>query len=92
MVQELCNVDANISRERGDAHHELTWPLDPLLETLLRFETSGELRALATKTFRMCDANASGRVDGWRMAPLMDAWPRGSYMRSLRMWSMWSRK
>jgi hypothetical protein len=31
--------------------------------------------------------SASGRVEGWRMAPDMAAWPRGSYIRRVRMWS-----
>ena len=36
--------------------------------------------------------SASGRVGGWRIAPLIDAWPRGSYMSSFRTWSRCSRK
>jgi len=36
--------------------------------------------------------SASDRVAGWRIAPLMDAWPRGSFMSSLRMPSMLAMK
>src|ERR1044072_4707264 len=36
--------------------------------------------------------SASGRVGGWRMAPLIAEWPRGSFMRNRRMWSRGSMK
>ena len=57
------------AEERGDAHNELTWPLDPLLEALLRFENELELRGLIDRVFRLCDANATGRVDCTKAPP-----------------------
>jgi hypothetical protein len=34
--------------------------------------------------------SASGRVGGCRMLPDIDAWPRGSHMRKVRRWSVFS--
>ena len=63
------------AEERGDARHELTWPQDPLLEGLLRFENELELRGLVDRVFRLCDANATGRVDCTKMRRGLKALP-----------------
>ncbi|BCB76722.1 hypothetical protein Pflav_031320 [Phytohabitans flavus] len=36
--------------------------------------------------------SASGRIGGWRIAPLIAACPRGSYISSVRRWSRLSMK